>query len=38
MAMHGVARTYDADLSEGEKRKHGIDDGGDGGEREGGDG
>lgn len=38
MAMHGVASTYDVDLAEGEERKHSIDDCGDGGEREGGDG
>lgn len=38
MAMHGVARTYHVDLSEGEEREYGVDDGRDGGEGEGGDG
>lgn len=38
MAMHGVARPYHVDLSEGEERENGVDDGRDGGESEGGDG
>lgn len=38
MAMHGVARTYHVDLSEGKERENGVDDGRDGGEGEGGDG
>lgn len=37
MAMRGVARTHDMNFSEGEERKHGVDDGRDGGERERGD-
>lgn len=37
MAMRGVARTHVMNFSEGEERKHGVDDGRDGGERERGD-
>lgn len=37
MPMHGVARADDMDLSEGEERQNGVDDGRDGGEGEGGD-
>lgn len=34
MAMHGVARTYDVDLSKGEERKNGVNDSRDDGEGE----